>query len=79
MSVLATDRNRRPWLISWAFVWLALISVETTAALLPGTTPWWTSPIALFVLVVVAASLCAIAAVVVLVVACRQDLAELGL
>ena len=63
------------WIASWA----ALISVEITAAVLPGTTPLWTSPIGLFIIVTIAASGCVVAAVAVLVVAHRQNLAELGM
>ncbi len=47
--------------------------------MLPGERALWTSALGLFVIVVVAASLCAVAAVAVLVVAHRQGLAELGL
>jgi putative nucleotidyltransferase with HDIG domain len=56
-----------------------LVGVQILAAVLPGATPWWSSPISLFVIVVVAASACVVTAVAVLVVARRDDLAELGL
>ena len=69
----------RPWLWHWIAIWVALIAVETAAAVLPGTTPLWTSPVGLFTIVAIAASLCVVAAVVVLVVAHRQNLAELGM
>lgn len=71
--------TKRPWFAQWIALWVALVAVELLAAILPGTTPIWTSPSALFVIVVIAASLCAIAAVAVLVVAHRQNLAELGM
>ena len=63
----------------WIAIWAALMSVEITAAVLPGTTPLWTSPIGLFIIVTIAASGCVVAAVAVLVVAHRQNLAELGM
>ena len=69
----------RPWLWQWSAIWAVLIAFETAAAVLPGTTPLWTSPVGLFTIVAIAASLCVVAAVVVLVVAHRQNLAELGM
>jgi putative nucleotidyltransferase with HDIG domain len=69
----------RPWLLRWVATWIGLVSVQLAAAVLPGTTPLWTSPVAMFWIVVIAASMCAIAAAVVIVVATKQDLAELGL
>jgi putative nucleotidyltransferase with HDIG domain len=59
--------------------WTLLVGVQLTAALLPGESAVWESPITLFVIVVIAASGCAIAAGFVLVVAHRRDLAELGM
>lgn len=70
---------KRPWFAQWIAAWIALVAVELLAATLPGTTPLWTSPLGLFMIVVIAASLCVIAAAAVLVVAHRQNLAELGM
>ena len=69
----------RPWLRQWTAIWAALIALEVAAAVLSGTTPLWASPVGLFLIVAVAASLCVLAAVAVLVVAHRQNLAELGM
>lgn len=55
------------------------MGVQLGAAFLPGESAVWESPITLFVIVVIAASGCAIAAAVVLVIAHRNDLAELGM
>ena len=71
--------SKRPWLVRWIVCWAGLIAVQWAAAVLPGTRALWASPVGLFVIVTIAASLCAVAAVTVLVVAHRQDLAELGL
>ena len=75
----ASVQSKRPWLVQWISAWVVLIGFELSAAILPGSTPIWTSPEALFAIVFVAASLCAVAAVAVLVVAHRQNLAELGM
>jgi HD-GYP domain-containing protein (c-di-GMP phosphodiesterase class II) len=70
---------RRPWLITWVGVWIALVGIEVAAAVLPGEHALWTSAFGLFAIVVVAASLCAVASAAVLVVAHRQGQAELGM
>lgn len=59
--------------------WTLLLGVQLVAAFLPGESAVWESPITLFVIVVIAASGCAVAAGFVLVVAHRKDLAELGM
>ncbi len=69
----------RPRLGRWAACWLGLGTIQLVASIAPGSTPLWSSALALFVVVVIAASLCVVAAVVVLVSAYRQGLAELGL
>ena len=71
--------RKRPWLWQWIAVWAGLVGVEFAAAALLGTRTLWVSPIGLFVIVTIAASACAMAAVTVLVVAHRNELAELGL
>ncbi len=76
---LSATAGRRPWLWHWIAAWVLLSAVQLLSAILPGTTPIWTSAIALFLIVVVAASLCVVAATAVLVVAHRQNLAELGM
>lgn len=78
MPSASIDR-RRPRLILWLLIWALLIGVQVIAAVLPGRATLWTSPVGLFTVVVIAASGCVITAVVVLIVAWREDLAELGL
>jgi HD-GYP domain-containing protein (c-di-GMP phosphodiesterase class II) len=78
MSQLAGPA-RRPWLGVWIAAWCALVALQLGASLLPGTTPLWVQPSALFWIVVVAASLCALAAAALLVEAHTSDLAEVGL
>jgi HD-GYP domain-containing protein (c-di-GMP phosphodiesterase class II) len=78
-AMLSREARRRPRLLLWLATWAILVSVQVTAAVLPGRTTWWASPTALFVVVVLAASGCVVTAGVVLVVAWREDLAELGL
>jgi putative nucleotidyltransferase with HDIG domain len=63
----------------WVAAWTLLLGVQLAAAFMPGESAVWESPITLFVIVVIAASGCAVAAGVVLVVAHRHDLAELGM
>ena len=69
-------RRRTMW---WAAIWSALMATQLSASILPGERPLWVSPLALFWLVVVAASACAVAAGVVVVIGWRDDSAELGL
>ncbi len=59
--------------------WAALLTVQLGAGLASGTRPLWESPIALFVIVLIAASLCTVASGVVLAVAWSNDGAELGM
>ena len=70
---------RRPWLAWWAASWAVLVGVQLVAGLALGTRPVWQSPTALFTIVVIAASLCAVASGVVLVVAWSTNGAELGM
>lgn len=56
-----------------------MLGVQLGASVASAGGPIWVSPIALFVIVVIAASLCVVASIGVLVVAHRQALAELGL
>lgn len=63
----------------WAAIWTVLVAGQLTASILPGDRPLWVSPIALFWIVVVAASACAVAAAVVVAIGWRDDTAELGL
>ena len=60
-------------------MWCVLIGGQLAASLLPGDDVLWESPLALFLIVVIAASTCAVAAGVVIAVAWRDDTAELGL
>lgn len=69
----------RPRARRWAAAWTGLLTVQLLASWLPGTTPLWSNALGLFLLVVIAASLCVVAALVVLTSAVRQGLAELGL
>lgn len=69
-------RRRTIW---WALTWSVLVIGQVTASILPGEQPLWVSPLALFWLVVIAASACAVAATVVIVIGWRDDTAELGL
>ncbi len=78
MTVL-NDSKRRSWLGEWIAVCCAVVGLQVTASVLPGTTPLWVSPTALFWIVVVAASLCVVSSAAVVVVAARGDLAEVGL
>lgn len=63
----------------WASTWVVLVAGQLSASILPGERPLWVSPLALFWLVVVAASACAVAAAVVVAIGWRDDTAELGL
>jgi HD-GYP domain-containing protein (c-di-GMP phosphodiesterase class II) len=71
-------RDRRPGTISW----IAATSIGAGAIMVtsigPVATATWVSPVALFWIVTIAASLCAIAALWVLVIAHRDDRAEVG-
>ena len=64
---------------AWAAVWLVLMTGQLSASIVPGERTMWVSPLALFWLVVIAASACAAAAGVVIAIAWRDDTAELGL
>ena len=79
MQLRSSRPMRRPWLASWIATWVVLVGVQLVAGLALGTRPVWESPMALFVIVVIAASLCAVASGVVLVVAWSGDGAELGM
>ena len=70
---------RRPWLASWITTWVVLVGVQFVAGLALGTRPVWESPMALLVIVVVAAPLCAVASGVLSVVAWSGDGAALGM
>lgn len=73
---LRSVRRRTIW---WASTWSVLIVGQVTASIPAGEQSLWVSPLALFWLVVVAASACAVAAVVVIAIGWRDDTAELGL
>ena len=69
----------RPGLGRWGGAWCLLVATQLAAAVIPGSRQIWASPTALFTIVVIAASLCAIASLAVLVAAWRADGAELGI
>ncbi len=69
----------RPGLLLWGVAWCWLVATQLAAALIPGSRQIWVSPTALFTIVVIAASLCAVASMAVLVAAWRSDVAELGI
>jgi HD-GYP domain-containing protein (c-di-GMP phosphodiesterase class II) len=71
--------RRRPGLATWVAVLGGGTAIEVWLLLGPLSKLTWTSPTALFVIVTIAASLCALAAVPVLVRARRTDSAEVGL
>ena len=73
------QRARRPWLALWVWTWIVLVGLQLGAGLAPGTRPLWESPMALFLIVLIAASLCVVASGAVLVVAWSSDGAELGM
>lgn len=81
MTMVVTTAKRSPARLRvwWSAIWLGLIAAQVSASILPGDRALWVSPHALFWLVVVAASGCAIAAGFVVVIAWRDDTAELGL
>jgi putative nucleotidyltransferase with HDIG domain len=70
---------RRPGLAAWAAVLGGGTAIEAWLLLGPLSARTWNSPVALFVIVTIAASLCAIAAVPVLIRAHRSDRAEIGM
>ncbi len=71
--------GRRPGLVLWLSVVAGGVLLEGWLLVGPLSHDTWTSPVGLFVIVTVAASLCALAAVPVLVRAYRRGRAELGL
>jgi HD-GYP domain-containing protein (c-di-GMP phosphodiesterase class II) len=71
--------RRRRLIIAWALTWMVLVVGQVAASVLPGEQPLWVSPVGLFVIVVIAASSCAVAAGVVVAVGWRDDTSELGL
>ena len=79
MNLTSSHRTGRPGLALWGSAWLGLVGVQLAVAVIPGYRQIWVSPTALFTIVVIAASLCAIASLAVLVAARRADGAELGL
>ena len=73
------DDLRPPRHVAW-LTCVAGVGVVTVGAVFgPGRALTWTSPLSLFVVVTVAASLCVVAALVVLVAGHRRNLAEVGL
>jgi HD-GYP domain-containing protein (c-di-GMP phosphodiesterase class II) len=79
MAIPTMQRDARRRTIWWVLIWSVLVVGQVTASVLPGEQPLWVSPLALFWLVVVAASACAVAAAVVIAIGWRDDTAELGL
>ena len=69
---------QRPGLATWIAALGGGTAIEAWLLLGPLSRRTWTSPVALFVIVTVAASLCAVAAIPVLVRAHRTDSAEFG-
>ena len=79
MQLTDSHGTTRPGLALWGGAWCLLVATQLAAALIPGSRQIWASPTALFTIVVIAASLCAIASLAVLVAAWRADGAELGI
>src|SRR5271154_1170419 len=71
--------GKRPGLPLWAGVLGGGAAIEAYLLLGPPSRLTWTSPVALFVFVTIAASLCAVAAIPVLVRARRSNSAEVGI
>lgn len=71
--------RRRRLTAAWLLTWTVLVVGQIAASILPGEQPVWVSPFGLFVIVLVAASACAVAAGVVVVVGWRDGTPELAM
>ena len=79
IAVRDRSRSRRPGLVAWWVTVFGLGAVVVASVVGPAARVRWVSPLALFVIVTIAASLCVVASGWVLWLAYRDDMAEAGL